>query len=262
MYFNQPYLIDYLKDLEEQSEMRIHFKNKKANNLFNLDSALLSKSQDQIIELPVSLAKERRCDDQSRKDQNKERNIFSSLLPDSTQTNIIKFVKKVEDFEEYQSQCKSILQKKYRRRDQRDESKHKKGSQRRLSSKFFDDKVGKRRADSQERPLSKSSDRSDEYKKKLPQKRRFENFADKFSEPRLEDYDNSYGCEESQQEEFSKRRGRKLSRNQSHQHLNEAAFFEPSFTGILKNQDKQPEEESQREQPFVDVSAQQQIKAL
>jgi hypothetical protein len=105
-------------------------------------------------------------------------------------------VKKVEDFEQYQSQCKSILQKLHRGRPLQE----KRGSFRR-SSKFFDDKISKRRADSQERPRSKDSNGSSDNHKKLPIKRtyqKFENFQDKFSEPRLEDYDiqKSYDCEE------------------------------------------------------------------
>lgn len=39
------------------------------------------------------------------------KDICASFLPDSVQSNIIKSVKKIDDFEIYQNKCKSILQK-------------------------------------------------------------------------------------------------------------------------------------------------------
>jgi len=135
IYFNQPFLKDYLYDLERQADMKIQFKIDKTQHLYNLNS---EKQKDHIIEIPLSVAKERKCEQKhfnrlylnSTQDDERRagcsnggalgankttvaqhKDICASFLPDSVQSNIIKSVKKIDDFEIYQNKCKSILQK-------------------------------------------------------------------------------------------------------------------------------------------------------
>ena len=141
--------------------------------------------------------------------------ICLSFLPEFTLTNIIKHVKKVDEFEEYQSKCKSILQKmqekKLRQREMlyRGEERDMGHSQKRKFSTIkssrkggYDDKFvqKKQRLDSQERYVSKQSYNDQDHGKntskntKHASKRRYEiqkymGYQDKFSEPDLEDYD-------------------------------------------------------------------------
>ena len=72
VYFNQPYLKEFIEDLEK-SDMRIHFKNKKSNNLFQ-------NQKEHIIKLPVTLVKEKKCEI-NRKcfDSNKKNQKHSSF---------------------------------------------------------------------------------------------------------------------------------------------------------------------------------------